>query len=76
MLERLCERNEEICRDEMLALLGVSNGREIHSRLSKLCAELANEGGIRQNEAMVRRGEGKKSIGCCARQSLVKGEAM
>ena len=61
VLERLCERNEETGRDEMLALLGVSNGREIHSRLSKLFAELASEGGIRSREAIKRRGEGKRS---------------
>ena len=61
VLERLCERNAEIGRDEMLELLGAANGREIHAQLSMLFVELAREGEIRSNEVIERRGEGKKS---------------
>ena len=61
VLERLCDRNEPIGRDEMLALLEVSNGREIHSRLGKLFVEISSEGGIDSDEAMIRRGEGRRS---------------
>ena len=62
VLERLCERADEIGRDEMLELLEAANGREIHAQLSKLFVELAGEGGIRSSEAVERRGEGRRSI--------------